>query len=137
MIQNHAACMNFLSFPLLETLYTCKASCWLVLSLGWNVMPYCFFSPLLQFIKNQRSWTCCFHMAFLVYWLYLLVKICFQLHIKNLMQTTLGKSRCIVFLAHITSVLFYQELKVQWTDVKWSVMEQGLRKKVRIILSYK
>lgn len=70
-------------------------------------------------------------MAFLVYWLYLLVKICFQLHIKNLMRTTLGKSRCIVFLVHIIYILFYQELKVQCTDVKWSVMAQGLRKKVK------
>lgn len=70
-------------------------------------------------------------MAFLVYWLYLLVKICFQLHIKNLMQTTLGKARCIVFLAHITYILFSQELKVQCTDVKWSVTEQGLGKKVK------
>lgn len=104
---------------------------WLFLSLGWNVMPYCSCSPLLQFTKTQRSWTCCFHMAFLVYWLHLLVKICFQLHIKHSMQTTLGKSRCIVFLAHITCVLFYQELKVHCTDVKWSVMEQGLGRKAK------
>lgn len=132
MIQNHATSMYFLSFSLMELSVQSpyKASHWL-LSLAWNVMPYCSYSPLLQFIKNQRSWTCCFHMAFLVYWLYLLVKICFQLHIKNLMQTTLGKARCIVFLAHITYILFSQELKVQCTDVKWSVTEQGLGKKVK------
>lgn len=47
------------------------------------------------------------------------------------MQTTLGKSRCIVFLAHSTCILFYQELKVECTDVKWSVMGQGLGRKVK------
>lgn len=70
-------------------------------------------------------------MAFLVYWLYLLVKICFQLHLKHLIQTTLGKSRCIVFLAHVTYILLYQELKVQCTNVKWPVIEQGLGRKVK------
>jgi hypothetical protein len=62
-------------------------------------------------------------MVFLVYWLYLLVKICFQLHLKHSIWTTLGKARYIVFLAHITYILVYQELKVQCTIVKWPVIE--------------
>lgn len=124
--QSHGAPVHFIFFRCWNFLHRALVTHHIYLSYmipGWNInclsVPKVLYCSLL---KNQRSWAWCFHMAFLVYWLYLLVKICFQLHLKHLIQTTLGKLRCIVFLAHITYILLYQELTVQCTDARWPVI---------------
>lgn len=72
---------------------------------------------------------------FLVYWFYLLVKICFQLHLKHLVWTTLGKSEVLFFLPTSHMFWFIRDLQcsVHWYQMasdrteSWRKVQSNLK----------